>query len=232
MAAPTSTLELLRSFTVPGLVQEEILRRIKSGELAAGAKLNEVDLAEHLQISRSPVREAFRALEEAGLVRLEKNRGAFIREISDAEAAELYQVRGMMEEACGRLLAPIITLQQLQELSTALDALESSFGAGGLKAYVPLNVAFHDRLLEMTGNVTLLRLHRQVVNRMHLMRRRAASAAILEAAFVEHRQILRALATRDPITAATAMANHVLLASQRMLGSGTGASELLGTATV
>ena len=82
-ATPRLTpIDLLRSQTLSGLVQEEILREIKTGQLEAGAKLNEIELAERLQISRSPVREAFRALEEAGLVRLEKNRGVFIREIS------------------------------------------------------------------------------------------------------------------------------------------------------
>ena len=70
MTRPTNSLELLRSVTLSDLVQEEILRRIKTGELEAGAKLNEVDFAQHLRISRSPVREAFRALEEAGLARL------------------------------------------------------------------------------------------------------------------------------------------------------------------
>ena len=65
MPRPTTSLELLRSVTLSGLVQEEILRRIKTGELEAGMKLNEMDLADHLKISRSPVREAFRALEES-----------------------------------------------------------------------------------------------------------------------------------------------------------------------
>ena len=56
MPRPTTSLELLRSVTLSGLVQEEILRRIKTGELEAGMKLNEMDLADHLKISRSPVR--------------------------------------------------------------------------------------------------------------------------------------------------------------------------------
>lgn len=217
--APTR-LEMLRSVTLTGLVQEEILRRIKTGELQAGAKLNEIDLAEHLHISRSPIREAFRALEEAGLLRLEKNRGVFIREISDTEGAELYAVRAGMDEMAGRALAPVITGAQLKELHALLDQLEASAVQGGVNHYFPLNISFHDRLVEMAGNGVLLGLYRQLVNRMHLMRRRGFSAAgSSQASHAEHRAILEALATRDPERAARAMREHVQAGYQRAFGA-------------
>ena len=220
MTRPTNSLELLRSVTLSDLVQEEILRRIKTGELEAGAKLNEVDFAQHLRISRSPVREAFRALEEAGLARLEKNRGVFIREISDEEAVELYQVRAGLDEMAGRLLAATITDRQLKELRAALDALEASSISGGVNHYFPLNIAFHDRLVEMTGNTTLLALYRQVVNRMHLRRRRGFSSSGSSAAsHEEHRTNLAALATRDADATALAMRKHVLSGLHRAISA-------------
>ena len=77
-AAPRR-IALLQIELAPTLVQHELERMILAGELAPGAKLNEVAIAERLGVSRGPVREAFRALEEAGLVRLEKNRGVFVR---------------------------------------------------------------------------------------------------------------------------------------------------------
>jgi DNA-binding GntR family transcriptional regulator len=223
--APTS-LELLRSVTLSGLVQEEILRRIKTGEFGAGAKLNEIDLSTHLRVSRSPVREAFRALEEAGLVRLEKNRGVYIREISDAEAAELYEVRGGLDEMAGRLLAPRVTDRELQELRRMLAQLEASSIRGGVNHYFPLNIAFHDRLVELAGNATLLGLYRQVVNRLHLLRRRGFSGAgSSEASHEEHRMILEALATRDGEVAARAMRQHVRSGFQRALAASASAAE-------
>src|ERR1700692_941435 len=126
MATSASTFELLRSLTLSGLVQDEILRGIKTGELTVGAKLNEIELAERLGISRSPVREAFRALEEAGLVRLEKNRGVFIRDLSDEEATELYAVRAGLDEMAGRLLAPRVTTEQLKKPKKLVTQLETS----------------------------------------------------------------------------------------------------------
>lgn len=196
--------------TLSGLVVDEILRGIKTGELDVGAKLNETDLADRLGISRSPVREAFRALEEAGMVRLEKNRGVFIRDLSDAEAAELYEVRAGLDEMAGRLLAPRVTPEQLAELTALVTELENSTGSGGVTHYFFLNIAFHDRMVEMTGNSMLLGLYRQVVNRMHLLRRRGFSLAGSSAAsHAEHRLILDALATRDAQTTASAMRGHV-----------------------
>ena len=65
--------------------------RILGGEVACGTKLNEADLAAELGISRGPIREAFRALEQSGLVRTEKNRGVFVRQVSIDEANEIYE---------------------------------------------------------------------------------------------------------------------------------------------
>ena len=220
MTSSPSTFDLLRSLTLPSLVQEEILRGIKTGELTVGAKLNEIELAERLGISRSPVREAFRALEEAGLVRLEKNRGVFIRDLSDEEAAELYTVRAGLDEMAGRLLAPRVTTEQLKELKKLIIQLETSSKRGGVNNYFPLNIAFHDRLVEMTGNTTLLGLYRQVVNRMHLLRRRGFSVSGSSAAsHAEHRIILNALTTRDADATANAMRQHVENGSKRALAA-------------
>ena len=73
---------LMQSSSLPTLVQRELTKQIIAGDLPAGAKLNEVDVALRLGVSRGPVREAFRALEESGLVRFEKNRGVFVRKVS------------------------------------------------------------------------------------------------------------------------------------------------------
>jgi phosphonate utilization transcriptional regulator len=218
-SSPTS-FDLLRSMTLSGLVQEEILRGIKSGELTVGARLNESELSQRLGVSRSPLREAFRALEEAGLVRLEKNRGVFIRDLSDEEADELYDVRAGLDEMVGRRLAPRITDEQLKELDEMLTELETTSVRDGVGRYFELNVTFHDRVVQMTGNATLLGVYRQVINRMHLLRRRGFSlAGSSSASHAEHRAILQALATRDADVAARAMRQHVLNGFQRALAA-------------
>jgi len=104
--APTAAaIELLRENSLAMLAQRELERRIVSGELAVGAKLNEVDIANALGVSRGPVREAFRALDQAGLVRVEKNRGVFVRQVSLQEANEMPRADRAHEGLIGRRVA-------------------------------------------------------------------------------------------------------------------------------
>jgi DNA-binding GntR family transcriptional regulator len=121
----------------------------------------------------------------------------------------------MIDETTGRMLAPAVTLPQLKELSAALDELELSEAA----AAFPLNLAFHERLVEMAGNTTILAMYRQTINRMHLLRPRGfLLTGSSEASHAEHRQILRALATRDPTAAAAALRDHVWTGYHRTVG--------------
>src|SRR5258705_13822833 len=103
------TIRVLQSNSLPTLVQRELERMILAGDLPAGAKLNEATVADLLGVSRGPVREAFRALEESGLVRLEKNRGVFVRQIDVKEADEIYELRGGLEEFVGRRVTQTAT---------------------------------------------------------------------------------------------------------------------------
>ena len=77
-----ATIALLQTQSLTTVVQQDIERAILAGEYAPGSKLVEATLAEKMGVSRGPVREAFRMLEEAGLVRTEKNRGVFVRDIA------------------------------------------------------------------------------------------------------------------------------------------------------
>ena len=122
--AHSEALQLLRSHSLTTLVQRELERRIIGGELAPGDKLNEEDIAGQLNVSRGPVREAFRALESAGLVRMEKNRGVFVRQVSIQEADEIYEVRAGLDELVGRLLAGRIKPAELAELRELLKKMQ------------------------------------------------------------------------------------------------------------
>jgi DNA-binding GntR family transcriptional regulator len=218
MIKTLSPLNVLQTRTLPDLVQEEIIRMIKAGEIQAGDKLSEIMFVQRLRVSRPPVREAFRALEEAGLVRLEKNRGVFVREISGREAAELYQVRAGLDETAGRLLVLRITDVELAELRARLAALDEVATSGNIAAYFRANIGFHDRIIEMSGNQTLHELYRSIIDRMHLLRSRSfASRSGTRPSRAEHQSIVDALATRDAETAALALRRHVENGYNRML---------------
>jgi len=212
-----NNLDFLQTKTVSELVGQEILRLIKNGELQAGAKLNELHFAKILRVSRAPVREAFRALEEAGLVKLTKNRGVFVREISAEEARELYALRATLDEMAGRELAARITAAQLDELNAWLERLADA-GAREVAVYFPLNIAFHDRIVEMTGNAVLIEFYRRVIDRMHLLRRRSFYLPYGNSpSQLEHRDIVRALATGDVRQAGRTLRQHVENGFQRFI---------------
>lgn len=220
MNAPLSHLHILQTKSVPDLVREEIIGLIKRGDLLAGDKLSELSFAQHFNVSRAPIREAFRALQEAGLVRLEKNRGVFVREIREPEAHELYELRATFDEMAGRQLAPNVTGEILEELNRWLSRLSDAARAGDMAAYFPLNIAFHDRLVELTGNATLIEFYRKLIDRMHLLRRRNfdEGQGSVESQD-EHRAIVSALATRDADSVASAMRQHVSNGYRRLTGT-------------
>ena len=142
-AAPPS-IAVLRSASLSSAAQHEIERMILEGEIKAGAKLTEAWLSERLGVSRGPIREAFRMLEEAGLVRQEKNRGVFVREIPLEEALEIFDLRAAMDELVGRRLAESITPEQMKVVRALVDRMDAAARAGDADAYHLLNLQFHD----------------------------------------------------------------------------------------
>jgi phosphonate utilization transcriptional regulator len=216
--AHASALELLRSHSLTTLVHRELERRILAGDLAPGDKLNEEAIAGQLNVSRGPVREAFRALESSGLVRTEKNRGVFVRQVSIDEADEIYEVRAGLDELIGHLLAARIQPGQLTQLRELLKKMQQAARARSVERYYPLNVQFHDMLAEFTGNGTLLNHYRRLVNELHLYRREtlARGADSFPISTREHAAIVDALARRDGDRAGKLMYDHAMESRERL----------------
>jgi DNA-binding GntR family transcriptional regulator len=213
-------LEILQSKSLSMAVQNEIFKLILQGEFNVGEKLSEAALATRLGVSRGPVREAFRALEEAGLVTLSKNRGVFVKEFTAEDVRELYEVRVGLDQMVGRILAPMITDPQLQELQSHIALMDESLANEDLAGYFPQNIHFHERIVEMTGNKKLLSVYRRTTNEMHLMRRRSivnGGGKLLSND--EHQSIVDALATRDGEIAARVMGDHGTAGYRRLLES-------------
>jgi phosphonate utilization transcriptional regulator len=215
--APDGTIALLQSNSLPGLVQRELERMILAGDLAAGAKLNEEAIAAMLGVSRGPVREAFRALEESGLVRLEKNRGVFVRQIALAEADEIYELRAVLDEFAGRRVAQTITPDALRTLRALVERMDKAAARDDLDAYHHANVEFHDTLVGLTGNGKLLLTYRRLVNELHLYRRATlAQAGALPVSTREHHEILDKISAGQAAAAGRALYEHVMGSRERM----------------
>jgi phosphonate utilization transcriptional regulator len=216
MTSPT--IAQLQSSSLTTVVQREIERAILAGEFGPGAKLNEAALALSLGVSRGPIREAFRSLEEAGLLRTEKNRGVFVRAIPLDEAAEIFDLRAVMEELAGRLLAKSITPAQLQELQATVVDMDQAVATQDLDRYHALNIGFHERLMEMSGNKKLLSLYKKLIRELSLFRRvNLSHGDTLPVSASEHQGIVKAIAAGDPHAAAAALFDHVQESKERTL---------------
>ncbi len=214
---PGATIALVQSSSLPMLVQKELERMILAGDLAAGAKLNEASVADSLGVSRGPVREAFRALEESGLVRLEKNRGVFVRQISVAEANEIYEVRAALDEWTGRRLAQTATAEHIRDLRAFVERMDRAAAKDDVQAYWLLNLDFHDRLVSLAGNAKLLATYRRLVNELNLFRRQTlAQGGTLPVSTREHRDIVDKIAAGNAAAAGRALYDHVMASRERM----------------
>lgn len=222
---PEKALAQLQSTSLTRLVAESIEDMILGGELVPGSKLNEMALAQRFGISRGPLREALRTLEESGLVRQEKNRGAHVRKIALTEAADLYDVRAGLDATAGRLLALRLTPEQLHTLRQMTDAMREVKSAD-IDRFHELNLSFHDCIVAMTGNQVLVEQYRKLCKLLALFRRRNLLAPMAIPHFAEeHSVIVDRLAARDAAGAAQALFDHAQGGKARMLRDG----EIQGT---
>ena len=215
---PPNALELLREQSLAMLAQQELERRIVSGEFAAGAKLNEVDVATALGISRGPVREAFSALSQAGLVRVEKNRGVFVRQVSLEEASEFYELRAALEGLIGKLAARRIAIDEIEQLRAVVKRMHQVQKSRKADEYFALNVEFHDLLARAARNNALLANYRGVVNQLDLYRRATISRSVenIPLSTLEHEAIVDAVSARDEARAEALLNQHVMVSRERL----------------
>jgi DNA-binding GntR family transcriptional regulator len=214
-AIPNETaLDLLRNRSLSSAAQEEIEKLILSGELEAGAKIGEAEMAFRLGISRGPIREAFRGLEEIGLVRFEKNRGVFVREVDLAQANENYEVRGALESLAARILAERISDEEIAELRAIIERMERVVSRN--KDYAALNLRLHQRIIEMAGNEKLSEFYGRIIKELMLFRRRSLAP---HPTLDEHRDIVEKIAAHDAAGAGQAILEHVESARRRILAA-------------
>lgn len=199
-------------------VRERIERMILTGELQAGDRLNENELASEMHVSRAPVREATRALSEAGLLTIVRNRGAFVREISLEEALDLYDLRSGYSRVAGRLAALRATPKQVADLEELWSHMETARAAGESDTYYDVNRVFHARIVEASGNRRLIAMHESNEKELMLFLRRGVIGPLrLDASNRDHRRMLDGIAQGDEKLAARAFEEHVLAGKQRML---------------
>jgi phosphonate utilization transcriptional regulator len=207
----------VQSNSLPALVQVEIEQLILRGELAIGQRINESELAARFGTSRGPIREALRALEESRLVRSEKNRGVFVREISIAEADEIYDVREALDQLIGQRVAERATQQQLYDLEMLVAEMDAATGMRDIKSYHALNLRFHGMLVDFAGNARLTESYRLLTKGLLLFRLRGLQdGGGFAVSNTEHKAFVEAVAARDGARAGRLLRQHAAESRARM----------------
>ena len=180
------------------------------GKIAPGSKLNERELAERLNVSRTPIREAIRRLAADGLVELIANRGAIAIELSLADVIHTFDVIAQLEGYSGELAALNISDSTLSELEALQYEMMASYARRDLSSYYKLNLSIHHLINQAANNPVLTKLFSQVNARIEALRFRSNQDGVKwEKAVEEHQEMLDALKARDSARMRKVMISHV-----------------------
>lgn len=191
-------------------VYEHIRNGILDGSYKDGDFLVETRLAEELQVSRTPIREALKQLELEGLAMSMPNRGVVVQAISQNDIDDMYNIRQILEGLAAYWAAQRRTKEQLEALSEKVDLMDFYTGRGGASQLSRLDNEFHELIYKACDS----RMLSHILASLHQNTRRARTSSLTipsrpNDSLKEHRAIFAAIEAGDPQAAKEAMENHV-----------------------
>ncbi len=177
-------------------LREDILR----GKLSRGEKLTEQHVCDEYNVSRTPVREAFRLLDQEGLLQMIPNRGAFVTGFSDQDIADMYDMRKEYEILAFKWAVQRMTDDEIRQIESAFDLMEFYTEKGDYESASEQNVHFHELIYKASHNTQLTRILTSYQYYTKLFKEDEDSSSEIEnmaELLTEHRSILKALRERD-----------------------------------
>ena len=189
---------------------QRLRQMLVEGQIAPGAKLNERELTERLQVSRTPLREAIKMLAAEGLVELLPHRGAVAVSLSEADVQNTFEVMAGLEGQSGELAAQRITREELAEIQAMHFEMLAAYTRRDLSAYYGLNARIHSAISAAAKNPVLTTVYNQVNARLQALRFRSnQDGDKWQAAMKEHEQMIDALASRDAAAMRAVLTAHL-----------------------
>lgn len=192
------------------IVYEELKMQILTGKIVPGTRMMEVELAEDMGVSRTPIREAIRKLEKEGLVTIEPRRGAYASQISVKDMVDILEVRQDMEGLAAYFAASRMREEQFEELKRTSDAYNKAVEEGNTANMIAYDTKFHRIIVESCNNNILVHMIEQLQELVLRFRyiyydnfRRAENMP------EEHRQIMEAIRDGRAEDARTAADVHI-----------------------
>jgi DNA-binding GntR family transcriptional regulator len=202
------------------LLLERLERLVLEGDLKAGDRLKEKALAAQWNVSRGPIREACRVLQEAGLVDILPNRGVVVRKVHLQDVLHEFDIRSALWRLAGREAAGNLSHRQMDELERLVEQMDQVIDVDDIDAYIALNTRFHDAIVMSTGNRPLIALQRRMFLQARLFRRQSLA---IESGLAErnedHRHMLEAFRKGDGEAAGKLSEDHVLRSKARFVNN-------------
>ena len=195
-------------------LHEQVAQRLRQmlveNRIPPGAKLNERELSEVLQVSRTPLREAIRMLAAEGLVELLPNRGAIALALSEEDVLNTFEVMAGLEALSGELAAERIQDAELDEIRALHFEMLAAYTRRDLPAYYGLNARIHSAINAAAKNPVLTHTYNQVNARLQALRFRSnQDGEKWKTAVQEHDRMVDALAARDPQAMRAVLLSHL-----------------------
>lgn len=188
---------------------EKLESIVLSGELPAGAKLDETILARRFNVSRTPIREALRQLASKRIIDIIPNRGAFVATLSEEQVHDMFIAMGELEATCARLASIGMVPRERQALQRLHDRMHEAVERNDVVAFGEMNEAFHVLLYRGSHNHYLEELASTLRKRISLYRRtQFRTDQRLQNSYAEHDAVVKAVITGDPNRAHAAMLRH------------------------
>lgn len=192
------------------VVFNTLRRAILRGELVPGQRLMEIQLAEKMGVSRTPVREAIRKLELEGLVVMIPRKGAEVAHISGKNLRDVLEVRLALEELAGELACKRMTEEELRQLEKANHKFISVLGSDDITVIAQADEAFHGLIYQATDNDRLIQMVNHLREQMYRYRIEHIKDRSQRKLLVqEHQEIMRALSARDVEATRRTIRNHI-----------------------
>ena len=192
------------------VVFNTLRQAILKGELAPGERLMEIQLADRLGVSRTPIREAIRKLELEGLVLMIPRKGAEVAKISEKSLRDVLEVRRALEVLAVELACQRMTEDDIKKLESAQEDFKAAVDKGEAMAIAETDEHYHDIIYNGTGNVRLIQLLNNLREQMYRYRleyiKEADKRQIL---LIEHEHILKGLKERKMDEVKEAMREHI-----------------------
>ena len=144
------------------IVYEELKREILVGEIAPGTRMMEIELADEMGVSRTPVREAIRKLEKEGLVTIEPRKGAYASDVFIKDMVDVLEVREDLEAMAAALAAQKVTEDEKKALLDATLEYQRAVESEKTEDIIRCDEGFHQLIVNCSGNKTLIQLFSQV----------------------------------------------------------------------